>query len=248
MYMTADEIKTLLSKRYEPPVFAFFTEVGSGIGAYRSRYIDAVAFSLYPSMHHEIHGFEIKTSRSDFLNEMKRPEKAAESMIHCDRWWLVAPKGVAHKDELPKSWGFCEVINGRIYKRKHAPELETEVSLSFIAALLRRATEDTISRSTLYDRVRLAREEAKKDYAKEIQESKDKLEKYIGRVKDFEEASGIEVFNYYTSSKKLGEAVKYVLDGGFKIDYPIESAINSVEDLLKRLKVFKCFIKKNKKR
>ena len=66
----ANEIKALLHNKYAPPVYAFFTEVGSSTG-FANRYIDAVAYSLYPSMHHEIHGFEIKVSRSDFLNEMK---------------------------------------------------------------------------------------------------------------------------------------------------------------------------------
>lgn len=127
--MNAEKIKALLENKYSPPVYAFFTEVASGTGAQMGGYADAVAYSLYPSMQHEIHGFEIKISRSDFLSEMKKPEKAAQTMQFCDRWWLVAPKGVAHKDELPKSWGFYEVINDRFYTRKRAPELEPKISL-----------------------------------------------------------------------------------------------------------------------
>lgn len=236
--ITADEIKALLSKKYEPPVYAFFTEVGNGTGSNWNRYIDAVAFSLYPSMNHEIHGFEIKISRSDFLSEMNHPEKTAESMQYCDRWWLVAPKGVANKDELPKSWGFYEVVNGRLYKRKHAPELNPETSLSFIAALLRRSTEDSIPRSTLWHRIDSAKKEARKDYAKGIEESKNRLEEYKKKVSEFEEASGLKVFDIWDGGKELGEAVKFVLEGGLKIDYPTESAISSIERVLKELKAF----------
>src|SRR3990167_6051341 len=99
--MTSKEIKNLLHQKFPSPAFALFTEVAMENGMV-SGYVDAVAFGLYPSNGYEIHGIEIKTSRGDFMSEMKNPAKAG-AIEYCDRWWLVAPKGVAIKEELPKT-------------------------------------------------------------------------------------------------------------------------------------------------
>lgn len=237
--MTSSEVKALLSQKYAPPVYAFFTEVANGTGAHQSRYADAIAYALYPSMGNQIEGFEVKVSRQDFLNEMKHPEKASEIMQYCDKWWLVAPKGVAKAEELPKTWGFYEIVNDKFFKRKAAPDLNPIAPpLSFIAALLRRATEGTIPRSTLHDRIKEAREEIKNDYQADIQRANESLESYKKRVEEFEKASGIKVFDYFKSSADIGKAVRFVLDGGLRLEYNIGGAIAQVEGILRKLQEF----------
>ena len=245
--MNAKEVLTELSKRYEPPVYAFFAEVANGTGGV-GRYIDAVAYSLYPSMDHEIHGFEIKVDRGDFLKEMGTPQKAAESMQFCNRWWLVAPKGIAHKDELPKTWGFYEIVNGKIYKRKQASELKPKISLSFIAALLRRSTENTIPRMTLWNRIDEARVEARKGFQKEIEKAEEDLKKYREDVAVFEKASGITVLDKWGyDPKEVGEAVQFVLQGGFKsASWNIDSALRDMEHITDVLKKFKALANSTK--
>lgn len=238
--MSSNEIKALLLNKYCPPAYAFFTEVGSGTGSLGGRYADAVACSLYPSTGLEIQGFEIKTGRGDFLNEMKHPEKSAEVMQHCHRWWLVAPKGVAVADELPKSWGFFELSNGRFFKKKHAPELTpTENNRAFVASLLRRATEHTVPRETLWSKINLAREEAKKDFAKGIEEKEQKLKNYMEKVRVFEEASGISILHNYKGGKELGEAVRFVLDGGIDgLDWDVDGALRDSKEIVSKLQEF----------
>lgn len=245
--MNTSEIKALLCERYAPPVYAFFTEVANGTGAHQSRYADAIAYALYPSMGNQIEGFEIKVSRGDFIKEMKHPEKASEIMQYCDKWWLVAPKGVADKTELPKNWGFYEVINGRFYKRKLAPDLKPNAPpLPFIAALLRRATEDTIPRVTLYSRIKEARKDAKIEFAEKIESSDKKLNEYKEQVEEFEKASGLDVFgSYMHSSKELGEAVKFVLDGNLKEDlnWDADGAIKNLTEMIKGIEKLKRVMK-----
>lgn len=238
--MTSKEIKNLLEQKYSAPVYAFFTEVAKGgVGSFNG-YIDGIAYSLYPSMSHEIHGFEIKVSRSDWLKELEMPAKAGDAMQHCNRWWLVAPKGVALKDEVPKSWGFYEIINGKFYKRKPAPAMETTIDLAFIAGLLRRATEGTIPVETLHARIAQEKEEIAKNFKDQIESAEKKLEKYRAEVEVFEKTSGIEVLDRWKGPQEVAEAVKFVLDGGLSsIDYNVNNAIDNVERMLVKLKTFK---------
>lgn len=68
------------------------------------RRADALAFNTQSG---ELHGFEIKVSRIDWLNELANPGKCAPIMRYCDRWWLVAPEDgdVVRAGELPPTWG-----------------------------------------------------------------------------------------------------------------------------------------------
>jgi hypothetical protein len=231
--MTSSEIKSLLTTKYSPPAYAFFTEVAkSGVGSFNG-YIDGVAFALYPSMNHEIHGFEIKVSRQDFLREFEKPEKSDNAMQWCNRWWLVAPKGICDKNELPKNWGYLEVAStaNRLYKKKQAPLLEAGFNLSFIAGLLRRSTEGTIPLSTLWNEVEKQKIEIKVGFQKEIDEAKWQLKKYKDRVAEFEEASGLSVLESYKDGKELGEAVKAILYNKVGFDYEIEQLEHELQNL-----------------
>lgn len=52
------------------------------------------------------HGFEIKISRSDWLNEVRQPDKAEAFRRYCHYWYLViADKDMVKDGELPQGWG-----------------------------------------------------------------------------------------------------------------------------------------------
>jgi len=69
--------------------------------------------SLYPSRGLHLHGFEIKCSRSDLVNELKDASKADEIGQYCHFWWLVlADKKFAEGLEIPSNWGVQYVNNG----------------------------------------------------------------------------------------------------------------------------------------
>ena len=231
--MTSNEIKKALANKYSPPSYALFTEVAKGGVASFNGYIDAVAFALYPSLGHTIDGFEIKVSRSDFLREFEKPDKSGGAIVNCNRWWLVAPKGVCDKNELPKDWGLLEFIGGRFYKRKQAQMREVEFNLSFIAGLVRRATEGTIPRSIYWDKVEDEKKEIRKEFAAEIEKAKTQLDDYVKKVREFEGASGLEVLVSWKSGKELGEAVGIILHNQLRLDYEIESLEREIENLKK---------------
>jgi hypothetical protein len=53
-----------------------------------------------------IHGHEVKISRSDWLTELRDPDKAEAFRPYCDYWWLVVPDAaIVRAGELPDGWG-----------------------------------------------------------------------------------------------------------------------------------------------
>src|SRR6266849_640871 len=101
-----DRIQAALRDRYPIRAWALFFEVADGTGAYQRGYADALAMSLYPSRGLDLHGFEVKTARQDWLNELKNPDKAERFAKFCDYFWLVTgSEEVAKKDEVPANWG-----------------------------------------------------------------------------------------------------------------------------------------------
>lgn len=75
-----------------------------------TRVADFIAMDLWKSGGFQFHGHEVKISRSDWLAELRDPDKAAEFIPYMHRWWLViASAGMVHPGELPEQWGLIEL-------------------------------------------------------------------------------------------------------------------------------------------
>lgn len=136
------DIKLALKRAFPSPGWQVFYEVGNDTGSRVSRHADAVAMGIWPSNGHLIHGFEIKVSRGDFLNEMKDPTKAQAVFQFCNRWSLVTPTGLVKAEELPEPWGLMTFDGKSLRTVKQAPALEpVPLTPGFVAAMLRRAGE-----------------------------------------------------------------------------------------------------------
>lgn len=119
-----------------------FFEVGDDTGARVHRHADAVSIGIWPSTGHQVHGFEIKVSRTDFLNEMKDPAKSQAIFRYCHRWSLATPPGLVKIDELPPNWGLVTWDGCVLRTVRQAPLLTPEpLSAGFVAAIVRRAGE-----------------------------------------------------------------------------------------------------------
>lgn len=148
---TEREVLDVLATRYarrsgNGPAWAFVPHVRNGAGwggesGYGGlRTCDALALSLYTSTGFALIGHEVKCSRSDWLRELKDPAKADAFRRYCERWWLVAPEGVAHREELPDGWGLLVVKNGRVRQSVAAPKLAVEpIPRGLVVALTRAA-------------------------------------------------------------------------------------------------------------
>lgn len=139
--MKASDIRAGMSKRWCDPQWAIMWEVGEATGGMSGRYADAVMMSLWPSRGLELHGVEIKVSRSDWKREAADPKKAEAIARYCDRWWIhTAPGVVDDLSDLPPAWGLRE-FDGKAWKTiREAAKTDAEtISRPFLAAMLRRA-------------------------------------------------------------------------------------------------------------
>lgn len=142
MKLKSADLKLALKRAFPSPGWQVFYEVGNDTGSRVSRHADAVAMGIWPSNGHLIHGFEIKVSRGDFLNEMKDPTKAQAVFQFCDRWSLVTPTGLVKADEVPGPWGLMTFDGKSLRTVKQAPKLDpSPLTPGFVAAMLRRAGE-----------------------------------------------------------------------------------------------------------
>lgn len=130
--------------------WGFLTHVRTG-AAFDQQEIDGLAVGLWPSDHHDIHAFEIKCSRSDWLREIQPTTyKSQRTRTICDTFTIVAPKGVVHDEELPNGWGLIEATfahDGKIRLRQSvkakrigdppANEDSRTIARGFLAAILR---------------------------------------------------------------------------------------------------------------
>ena len=214
-----------LKLRYCQPEWAIFFEVANATGARASRYADAVAMSLWPSRGLEIHGFEVKVSRSDWMNEKRNPEKAENIAAYCDRWWLVAPSFVVREEEIPPLWGWLELYPKGLKIRKQAGASGNVKprDRAFMAALMRRCGQasdaqirELVKRETVGIR-------AEVDKAREQLSSisKVKYDQLAARVAAFEEASGIRITDGWgeSCSAEVGAAVAAIRTAGLSQPY-----------------------------
>lgn len=108
----------------------------------RLRTADALAIDLWPSTGNLIHGFEVKVSRSDWLAELREPEKAEAFRPYVDHWWLVVPDASIVRDDLPEGWGLL-AGDAQLRIRKAAPKTAREPMPAGMLASLARAVAKT---------------------------------------------------------------------------------------------------------
>jgi hypothetical protein len=159
--MTEGDMIAALHARYGQVVgngrrWAVAGGVRSHAGFDARRTADFIAMDTWPSKGLEIHGHEVKVSRSDWLRELKEPEKAAEFIPYVNRWWLVVPDPViVGLGELPDGWGLLAMRGGRLAVIEKAARRDAlPLPPTRLAALLR-AVEGTAANQAVRDRERL---------------------------------------------------------------------------------------------
>lgn len=205
----------LLLKRFPNSEYALLSEVRDKAGFYASRAADGIAMNLWPSRGLHINGIEIKSYRSDWLSELKKPAKAENIFKFCDYWWLVAAgEGIVNKEEVPKTWGFLEVQNGKLKTIIEAPKLTpAPLDRHFVAAMLKRATKGMISAESIQDKINEARKQGEEIGKNANKHSNERLTNLQKLILDFEDASGIKI-DAWEDPIKIGEAVRFVRGGG----------------------------------
>lgn len=148
--LTAADILAVLECRYAPPEWVFFRELrlGTGYGGKHNKWerrLDAWAINCYPSKGLLRVAFEVKITRSDFLAELKQPEKRQQGMEVSNLFYFVTPKGlVRSRDELPTECGLIEVVDG-VCRQRWSPWSRDcpPPPWRFVASLARRVQSGT---------------------------------------------------------------------------------------------------------
>ena len=235
---TTEQVLQALRNKYSSGAYAFLTQVGNSTGFNCNRWADAIVMSLWPSRGLEIIGFEIKVSRSDWVKELKHPEKADTIANYCDSWYLVVgDQDIMQFGELPMGWGLMvpqTKSNLKITVTSERKVKPKPIDKQFLAAILRRATEQLTEAAKL-------RNEYSRGYDEGIEEGKERMNYSVGSkdgqiqrlekdIKDFEEASGVDIHQSWEHPDKIGEAVKNILDGSYM------NELKLLEDLQRRAK------------
>jgi hypothetical protein len=204
-----------IEKRYSAPHWIFLREVRNDTGFQSNRSADAVAVGMYHSRGQLLIGFEKKISRSDWLRELKRPDKAEGICRFCDQWYVVIPElAIIGLDEIPITWGLMVVNGNKLQVAKQAPTLTpAPLDRGMLAAIVERAIEQAVKPYLLSKQEKNeqqwseAFEAGKKSASSELE----KFHELETRVDEFERVSGVKI-DRWSASKKIGEAVKAVMD------------------------------------
>ena len=217
---TSGAMRKLIRERCPKESWAVLFEVRSETGSFGAgRYADALAMSLWPSRGLELHGFEIKVSRSDWRRELEKPEKAEPIQRFCDRWWIVAPASVVLVEELPPTWGLLvpDAKGESLRVFRQAPKMEGPRPLdrSFVASVLRSA-QSQITPEVEIERVRREASEAAMEQGLKLgtERAERRARDLYESVAEFEKASGVQLSSRPFHAADIGAAVKLVLGEG----------------------------------
>ena len=143
MTLDTGTLRDQLRAHYPAPEWTLVFEVQADRDEGGLCFADAIAFNTRKSSSLPTHGFELKISRGDWLNEVRKPGKNAANRKLCDYWWIVAGEpGIVKLDELPEGTGLLEFRGGKLIP--HRPALRNGathghvVNRNLMAAVLRR--------------------------------------------------------------------------------------------------------------
>ena len=115
--MTAYDILRALDRKFKPPDWILADELTVPVYG-GARRIDALAIGL--SGEHWTTAFEIKVSRSDYIQELEDPKKRAPAVEIANQFYFVTPPNLLELEELPVEVGLMEVRDGTLHVRKEA--------------------------------------------------------------------------------------------------------------------------------
>lgn len=217
----AKDIYKILRGRYPENGYALLQEVSDAAGFSRSRSADYITMSLWPSRGLSLQGFELKSFRNDWLNELKNPKKSENIFQYCDYFWLLtADESIARPEEIPETWGWLCIKGEKIFVKKEAPQLTpAPISRTFLACLLKRAADKKgfIRKSEIEQEIERAREQERGRVPIQTLQIKQKYDALKEIIENYKTASGIDLMEALTwraSAKEIGEAVKFIQNTG----------------------------------
>lgn len=213
--LTTQKVIERLAAKYPSPQYGFITQVRSGTGYYQARTADALAMSLWPSRGLHLLGFEVKVSRTDWIKELKNPEKAEELASYTHFWYMVlGNENIIKPGELPPKWGLIVPSGKGLKIVKEAPFNTETLPLDYMlmAGIFRNIAEQCIAKEVLKSKFESEYERGK-DWAKDDNERLTRDMKTLrDSIEEFEKVSGVRLTEW-GGNKNIGQAVNDVLSG-----------------------------------
>lgn len=133
----AEDLLQMIHQRYRGDEYVVLHEVADGTGMYQRRWVDAAAFSLWPSKGLTRSAFEIKVSRSDLLRELQNPMKYQWARESFHEFWYVGPREIFQDGELPIGAGLMCPRGDKLTIRTHcqrndSPKLDDNLLAAFM--------------------------------------------------------------------------------------------------------------------
>lgn len=221
--MNTNTLRAALLTRYPAESWALAWEVGDGTGRHCTRHADAVAMGLWPSRGLELHGLELKASRTDWLKELKDPAKADSVAKYCDRWWLVvANKDMVRPGELPPLWGLLAMTGDTLKQIVEAKPLKPiPIDRVFLAGLMRACAKPAArDNKDALQKEYWKGQEASRQYSEpKIKRLEDELAKVRAEIHQFEQAAGFRLNQGWKGTAHAGQVVRDVLAGKHDRDH-----------------------------
>jgi hypothetical protein len=220
------EVNQMLWNKYtDKGEYVVLFDVPNIVGIKQERRCDAIVIGMWGSTGRLIHGFEIKTSRGDWLREVKDVSKADPFIEQCDRWWLVTGNiAVAKPEEIPAAWGWMNATRTglRIERPPHPiVQDETRIRRLWAFALIRRAAERNGPNSTEFktalERCRKeAEERADREIELRVAQMSPDYEALKKRVEEFEKSSGMKLNDWRLGNVgKLARTIHALKEDGY---------------------------------
>lgn len=108
--------------------------------------LDGWSISLWPSLGKVITAYEVKTSRSDFLREIRQPQKREAGLKRSNQFFFATTRGVVKDEsEIPTECGWMLFENGALKTMKEAPFRECAgPDWPLVRAICRRAFDSEV--------------------------------------------------------------------------------------------------------
>jgi len=104
-----DILQTCLHANSSEWIFLRELRVGTGYHRNSAQRLDAFALNCYTHTSMKRICYEIKTSRTDFLCEMKHPLKRRIGLRYSNEFYFVTPSGLLDISEIPVECGLIEI-------------------------------------------------------------------------------------------------------------------------------------------
>lgn len=235
--MKSSDVINLLRIKYPKDMGFVFLEQVANKNGFVNRYADAIVMNVWQSRF-QIIGIEVKVSRSDWLAELKKPDKADVIFQYCDLWYVATPEGIIKPGELPPTWGHLECKDKVYVRAESARNDHRRLDDAFVSSIIRRFMEQATPAADLERQLRDAEsrgfEQGKSALNFDCECQKKELERLRKFVADFQNASGVDLREGWHNAEQIGHAVQMVLNGKhMKVRSWLMQARETIDDILK---------------